>query len=132
MQHNRHVSDHAGTGLPDPQFPKATWGREGYVAAEVDEFVGRLRGSLHRDRPTMAPYEIVDQRFKVTRIGRRYGLRAVDEYLDAGQAALAERNSFAPITAHAGRAEPRHSTWWIYLVALVLVAMMLLFLVTQL
>jgi DivIVA domain-containing protein len=128
------VSDDVGTGLPDPEFPTVTWGREGYNAAEVDEFVGQLERALRRTPPTMAPYEVVDQRFKVARIGRRYGLRQVDEYLASGAEVLRERHGDDAVATVEGRApEPRHfPTWWIYLVALVLVALMVGFLLTQL
>lgn len=145
MPHNRRVSDERqdddpGTGpaktaaWSDPELPTATWGREGYAATEVDEFVEQLRGALRRDPPTMAPYEVMDQRFKVTRLGRRYRLRAVDEFLDAQHAALRERHGEDAVANLEGRApEPRHfPTLWIYLVALVLVAAMVVFVLTQL
>ena len=134
MLHNRQVSDDVGTGLPDPEFPTATWGREGYSASEVDEFVGEMKQALRREPPTMAPYEVADQRFKVARFGRRYALRQVDEYLTSGQEVLRERHGDDAVAKLEGRApQPRHfPTWWIYLVALVLVALMIGFLLTQL
>lgn len=145
MPHNRQVSDerqhddpgirHAKTaGWSDPAFRTATWGREGYAADEVDEFVDQLRGALRRDPPTMAPYEVMDQQFKVTRLGRRYQLRPVDEFLDTQHSALRERHGEDAVARLEGRApEPRHfPTLWIYLVALVLVVAMVLFLLTQL
>jgi DivIVA domain-containing protein len=134
VPHNRQVSDDVGTELPDPEFPAATWGREGYSASEVDEFLRQLKRALRREPPTMAPYEVVDQRFKVTRFGRRYGLREVDEYLESGRELLHERHGEdAVANLEAQEPEPRHfPTLWIYLVALVLVAVMLAFLLTQL
>jgi hypothetical protein len=134
VPHNRQVNDDADTELPDPELPAATWGREGYSASEVDEFVGQLERALRREPPTMAPYEVVDQRFKVTRFGRRYALRAVDDYLEAGQVKLRERHGEDAVANLEGRApEPHHHpTLWIYGVALVLVAIMVLFLLTQL
>ncbi len=141
MQHNRRVSDEqqgdqqqTDTELPAATFPTARFGREGYAAAEVDEFVDQLRRALRREPPTMAPYEIVDERFKVTRLGRRYQPRAVDEFLDSGDGILRERHGQDAVANLEGRApEPKHfPTLWIYLVALVLVAAMLLFLLTQL
>ena len=74
----------------------------------------------------MAPYEIADQRFKVTRFGRRYALRVVDEFLDTGQERLRERHGEDAVANLEGRApEPRHvRTGWIYLVALVLIVLM--------
>jgi hypothetical protein len=144
VQHNRRVSDEAqgdelstddrDTGLSETKLPVATWGREGYQGTEVDEFVGQLRQALRREPPTMAPYEVADQRFKVTRFGRRYQLRAVDEFLELGQSVLRERHGQDAVANLEGRApEPKHfPTMWIYLVALVLVAAMLLFVLTQL
>jgi DivIVA domain-containing protein len=134
VQHNRQVSDDVGTALPDPEFPTARWGREGYSASEVDGFVDQLTQALHRQPPTMAPYEVADQRFKVTRLGRRYGLRQVDEYLASGQQVLREQHGDDAVAGLEGRApEPRHfPTLWIYLVALLLVALMVAFLLTQL
>ncbi len=134
MPHNRPVIDEAGTGLPDPDLPSVSWAREGYSAAEVDELVTALRRALTQDPPTMAPYEIADQRFKVTRFGRRYALRAVDEFLAQAQERLRERHGEDAVAHLEGRApEPRHvRTGWIYLVALVLVVLMAIFLITQL
>ena len=134
MPHNRQVIDDAGTGLPDPDFPSAPWAREGYGAGEVDEFVAELQKALHEDPPTMAPYEVADQRFKVSRFGRRYALPEVDEFLHHGKARLRERHGEDAVANLEGRApEPKHvRTWWIYLVALVLVVLMALFLITQL
>ena len=144
MPHNRRVDDERqddqGPGpaktaaLPDRELPTAGWGREGYAATEVDEFVEQLRQALRREPPTMAPYEVVDQRFGVTRFGRRYQLRAVDELLDAAREVLRERHGEDAVANLEGRVpEPRHfPTLWIYAVALVLVAAMVLFLLTQL
>ncbi len=134
VPHNHLVIDDAATGLPDPQLPAARWAREGYSAAEVDDLVAQLQQSLRRDPPTMAPYEVADQRFKVSRFGRRYALREVDEYLGQAQQVLRERHGEDAVANLEGREpEPRHvRTWWIYLVALVLVALMVAFLLTQL
>jgi hypothetical protein len=133
VQHNRQVIEDAATGLPDPQLPAARWGRAGYGASEVDDFTGQLERSLRRDPPTMAPYEVADQRFKVTRFGRRYALREVDEFLDQAQRVLRERHGEDAVANLEGTArEPRHvRTGWIYLVALVLVALMVVFLLIQ-
>ena len=62
------------------------------------------------------------------------GPDAVDEFLDAQHSALRERHGEDAVANLEGRApEPRHfPTLWIYLVALVLVAAMVLFLLTQL
>lgn len=133
MAHNRRVDDDRGTGLPDPQLPDATWGREGYAAGEVDEFTDRLRQALRRDPPAMAPYEVADERFKVTRVGRRYQPKAVDDYLDAGQRLLRERHGEDAVAKLEGQVpQPRHfPTVWIYAVALLLVAIMVVFTLTQ-
>ncbi len=122
------------SGLPDRELPTASWGREGYSAAEVDEFLGQLRQAVRQDPPTMAPYEVADQRFKVTRFARRYRLRDVDDLLDEAKEELRKRHGDDAVANLEGRApEPRHvRTWWIYLLALMLVAAMVVFLVTQL
>ena len=126
--------DDPAAGLPDPELPAAPWAREGYSASEVDDLVSQLQRSLRRDPPTMAPYEVADQRFKVTRFGRRYALREVDEFLDRAQTVLRERHGEDAVANLEGRApEPRHvRTGWIYLLALVLVAGMVVFVLTQL
>jgi len=128
------VIDDPAAGLPDPELPAAPWAREGYSASEVDDLVSQLQRSLRRDPPTMAPYEVADQRFKVTRFGRRYALREVDEFLDQAQTVLRERHGEDAVANLEGRApEPRHvRTGWIYLLALVLVAGMVVFVLTQL
>lgn len=139
MLHNRQVGENrqggeeGGIESPDPRLPTATWGREGYRAADVDQFVARLRQALGEDPPTLAPYEVVEQRFKVTRFGRRYSLPAVDDYLDAGQEGLRRKLGYAPVTTRRP-ADERHRfpVGWIYLVALALIAFMLLFVLTQL
>jgi hypothetical protein len=134
VPHNHFVIEDAATGLPDPQLPGAHWAREGYSASEVDDLVGQLQQALRRDPPTMAPYEVADQRFKVTRFGRRYALREVDEFLDEAQRVLRERHGEDAMANLEGRApEPRHvRTGWIYLVALLLIAAMAVFVLTQL
>ena len=121
-------------GLPDPQLSGAPWGREGYSVPEVDAFVVELRTALQRKPPTIAPYEVADQRFKVSRFGKRYALKDVDDFLDLAQARLREVHGEDAVAHVEGREpEPRHfPTGWIYLVALVLVALMVAFLVTQL
>ncbi len=135
------MSTDAGTGLPDPEtgpdgprFPTARLLGEGYDAAEVDEFVAELQQALRRDPPAMAPYEVADQRFAVSRFGRRYRLREVDDYLDEGKQRLRERHGDDAVANLEGRApEPHHvRTWWIYAVALVLAALMVVFVLLQL
>ena len=120
--------------LPDPELPTAQWGREGYAAAEVDDFVTRLRSAMQRQPPTMAPYEVADQRFKVSRLGRRYALEPVDAFLEQAEGQLRAVHGEDAVAHVEGRQpEPHHfPTGWIYLVALVLVAGMVAFLVTQL
>jgi hypothetical protein len=126
------VSD--ARALPEPQFPTAGLGRVGYDVGQVDAFVDELQRSLHHDPPTMAPYEVADQRFRVRRWGRRYSMHVVDDYLDQAQQALRARHGADAVAGLEGHsAEPRHvSTWWIYLVAAVLIAGMVLFTLTQL
>ena len=139
LPQNRHVIDDAGTeaqrpGLPEPEFPTARFPREGYGAAEVDEFVGELQRALRKDPPAMAPYEIADQRFKVGRVGRRYRLREVDDYLDRAEAEFRERHGKDAVALVEGRPPVPHHvrTWWIYLIALVIAAALVAFLLTNL
>ena len=144
MPHNRPVPDHdenagdpapgSSAQLPD-QPPRLAKGlRVGYRADEVDAFLAGLWKALDRATPGMAPYEVADARFKATRLRRRYQMRSVDDYLDQVQAVLRERHvgdAVADVEGHLSK--PRHvPTTWIYVVALVLVAVMLAFAFTQL
>lgn len=120
--------------LPAPELPTARFPREGYSADEVDAFVEELRRALRREPPAVAPYEIADQRFKVSRFGRRYRLREVDAYLDQAEDMFRERHGRDAVALVEGHGpEPRHvPTWWIYLIALVIAGLLVLFLLTQL
>ncbi len=135
MHHNPRVTEsRPGTVDDHLELPGCRFLREGYAADEVDEFVDGLRRSLRHDPPDMAPYEVADARFKVSRWGRRYELRAVDDYLESAQAALRERHGEHAVAEVEGRvADERHvSTLWIYLVGLLLVAVVVVFALTQL
>jgi DivIVA domain-containing protein len=132
LGHNHGVSD--PTDLPEPDFPVVGWGREGYDAGQVDAFVDELRRSLRHDPPTMAPYEVTDQRFAVRRRGRGYSLRPVDDYLDRAHDLLRERHGADAVASLEGHSTPpeHFPTWWIYVVALVLVVAVVVFTVGQL
>lgn len=139
MPHNRRVNDDVDPGepersLPEVELPTVSWGREGYAADEVDEFLDRLRQSVQRVPPTMAPYEVEDERFKVARLGRRYALRAVDDHLDLAKQRLRALHGDDAIAEVRGTAPEPHKvhTGWIYLVALLLVAAMVVFVLTVL
>ena len=134
MHHNPRVTSTSPGASEAPQLPGCRFLTEGYAADEVDEFVDELRRALRHDPPTMAPYEVADARFKVTRLGRRYALRPVDEHLDSAQAALRERHGEDAVAEVEGRvSDERHvSTLWIYLVGLAVVAAVVLFALTQL
>jgi DivIVA domain-containing protein len=133
MAHNLPVTTRAAE-LPDPDFPTTRWGARGYRCEEVDSFLEGVRRAMRSDPPGMAPYEVVDQRFPGVRFRRGYAMQPVDEYLDTAQRTLRERHgedAVADIPGHA--TEPRHfPTWWIYLVAAVLVVAIVVFAVTQL
>lgn len=122
------------SGLPEPELPTSGFLREGYDAAEVDAFVEELGLALRREPPAMAPYEIADQRFKVSRFGRRYRLREVDAYLDRAEDQFRERHGRDAVALVEGRPPAPHHvrTWWIYLVALVIAGLLVAFLLTQL
>lgn len=115
-------------------FGPVRWLRLGYVADEVDAFVDRLTRGLEHDPPTVAPYEVADTRFHVRRTGRRYGMREIDDYLDRAQERLRTAHGAHAVADLEGHtSEPRHvSTLWIYALALLLVAGMLAFALTQL
>ena len=134
MAHNGRVSTEAAADLPEPSFSTAGLAREGYRTEAVDEFVDQLRRAVTHDPPTMAPYEVADQRFPVVRWAAGYDLREVDEYLDAARRVLRERHGQDAVASLEGREpEPKHfPTEWIYLVALVLIVAIVVFAVTQL
>jgi hypothetical protein len=127
------VSDTAGRTLPEPDFPQAPFGRVGYAADEVEAFVEELRRALRHDPPAMAPYEVVDQRFRATR-RHGYAMRPVDEYLAEATALLRRlhgEDAVAGLEGHEPE-ERRVATLWIYAVGLVLVLVILGFALTQL
>lgn len=74
--------------LPDVDFPPAGSLHSGYRRAEVDDFVAELRRALRHDPPTMAPYEVADIRFPVTRRDETYAMEPVDRFLDEAQSLL--------------------------------------------
>ncbi len=137
MPHNHRVSEQtppeqipSSTVLDAPRLPKAGRGREGYSPSEVDAFVTELQRALGHQPPTMAPYEVEDQRFTVVRLTRGYDMRHVDDYLDAAVSQLRERHGADAVALVEGREPeaPRQvRTWWIYLVALVLVVAIVAF-----
>jgi DivIVA domain-containing protein len=133
MQHNLSVTSSTAE-LPEPDFPTTGWGRRGYRRDEVDTFLEQVKRSLRSDPPAMAPYEVVDQRFGGVRFRRGYAMQPVDEYLATAQRTLREGHGEDAVADIAGHApEPRHfPTVWIYLVAAVLVAAIVVFAVTQL
>jgi hypothetical protein len=120
--------------LSKPDFTHPGRGKEGYVADEVDQFVAKVRRSVRADPPSLAPYEVSDEMFGVTRRGRRYVLREVDDYLDAAEDVLREVHGQDAVAGVEGRrSEDQHvRTWWIYAIAVLLVAGMVAFALTQL
>ena len=116
--------------LPD-QPPRVAKGlRVGYRADEVDEFLAELWRALDRTTPGWRRTRSPTQRFKATRLRRRYQMRSVDDYLERVQAVLRERHgedAVADVEGHARRRRATSRPRWIYLVALVLVVAMLAF-----
>jgi hypothetical protein len=161
MPHNRPVHDHdnsseqslgeppdagpdAGTNtgtdadaepatMPTDPPRRATRLRVGYRADEVDAFLAELLAALDREPPGMAPYEVADARFRATYLRRRYRMQSVDEYLERAQRVLRDRHGHDAVADVEGHlSTPRHvPTGWIYGIALVLVAAMLVFAVLQ-
>lgn len=131
---DRDVSGDAPAALPDEPPRRAKGLGVGYRADEVDAFLAELWQAMERPKPTMAPYEVADARFKVTRVRRRYQMRSVDDYLERIQAVLRERHGADAVADVEGHlSAPRHvRTGWIYAIALVLVVVMLAFAFTQL
>lgn len=77
-----------GGVLPAADFPSAGSLHSGYRRVEVDEFVAELHRALRHHPPTMAPYEVADIRFPVTRRDDAYDMEPVDRFLDEAQALL--------------------------------------------
>ena len=134
MPHTRRVTEHSRPQLPAPHFRAASFGREGYSSAEVDEFVARLQRELRQEPPTLAPREVAERRFAVRRIGHTYSMREVDDYLDVAEELLrVGRGEDVVAAGGATNGSSSHfPTIWIYLVALVLVALLVGFAITQL
>jgi hypothetical protein len=121
-------------GGPAGGFPVVGRFREGYAAEQVDAFVADVERAFDHDPPAMAPYEVADQRFRVSRRGRRYDLRQVDGHLEQLQGALRERHGGDAVAAVEASVPSGHgaSTWWIYLLGLLIVAALVIFALTQL
>jgi hypothetical protein len=97
---------------------------QGYDRGQVDAFLADLHRALRHDPPTMAPYEVADQRFSVVRGRAGYAMRPVDEYLDRAQELLRSRRGADDALAGLdGREVPRTSraARWVYAVAALLV-----------
>lgn len=133
------ASDDADAPAGPPSMPtrpprRASGLQVGYRADEVDAFLAELLRALERDPPGMAPYEVADARFRATHVRRRYRMQSVDDYLEQAQAVLRHRHgsdAVADIEGHLS--PPSHApTAWIYGLALVLVAVIVAFAVTQL
>jgi hypothetical protein len=72
---------------------------------------------------------VTDQRFAVRRRGRGYALRPVDDYLDRAQALLRARHGDDAVASLEGHSTPpeHFPTWWIYVLALVIVVAVVVF-----
>jgi DivIVA domain-containing protein len=142
MHHNRHVTDEPApepppeqAGLPEPDLQSTRPWARGYRQSEVDSFVEDLRRAYSHDPPTMAPYEITDQRFSPTRFSRGYTMRSVDEYLGEALERMRERHGEDAVAGVQGHETERHRhfpTELIYLTAAVLIVLMVVFAITQL
>lgn len=119
--------------LPEARFPVVRR-RAGYDRAEVDAFVAGVRTALAEDPPGMAPYEIDDARFHAHWWRGGYDLRAVDDYLEAARLALVERHGADAVAGvHGHTSPPRHvPTWWIYALAGIVIAVVVVAVATRL
>ena len=134
MHHNRHVTDEPApepppeqTGLPEPDLRRTRPWARGYRQAEVDDFVEDLRRAYSHDPPTIAPYE--------TRFSRGYTMRSVDDYLGEALERMRERHGEDAVAGVEGHVTERHRhfpTELIYLTAAILIALMVVFAITQL
>lgn len=113
--------------LREPAFGDAGLGREGYDREAVDAFVLQLRQALRHQPPSMAPYEVADQRFpSVRRHG--YEMADVDDYLDHALAVLRTRHgddALAGLEGHKAEPPEPRPGWFVpvmVLLALVVVA----------
>jgi DivIVA domain-containing protein len=140
MAHNRPVSHDAGAAdrpsdsdpaVRRPQLPVSRFGAAGYRRSEVDAFVDRVVAALGEEPPSVTRAEVADQRFHVVRLRRGYRLREVDDWLDDVRAHLRHRRPDEPAT-HRGHARHHVRTWWVYAIAAVVVAAIVVFAVTQL
>ncbi len=91
-----------GGALPATDFPAAGALHSGYRCLEVDEFVAELRRAVRSRPPTMAPYEVADVRFPVTRREDAYAMEPVDRFLDEAQSLLQRLHGADAVAAVAG------------------------------
>ena len=128
------MTDAPERDLPVPQLRRTRPLQRGYRQAEVNQFVDDLQRAYRHDPPTMAPYEVADQRFAPTRFGKGYTMQSVDSYLDEAREQLRERHGTDAVAAVEGRrTEHRHfPTELIYVAAVVLILAMVVFALTQL
>ncbi|MBB5832065.1 DivIVA domain-containing protein [Brachybacterium aquaticum] len=59
------------------------FGREGYTASEVDDFLDRIQRELASGQPTLTESDVLNQRFTPVRFGQAYDMDQVDHYLDS-------------------------------------------------
>lgn len=102
------------------EFRLARHGTEGYDPVEVDAFVARVLQALRHDPPTMAPWEVRDQVFTISRVHRGYDEHEVDDFLDRAEAELraahGQQLDVAPVGAPVAT-----TRWWIVSAVCVLV-----------
>lgn len=123
----------------EPSFPVTRFGVAGYRQSEVDRFLGALRVALEEDPPAITAASVARSGFHVGRFGRCYAMTAVDDYLNEVEEALRSRGADGVEGVHGagGRAAEQrdrrhHSTWWVYGIAAVLIALIVAFVLTQL
>ncbi|QLQ10465.1 MAG: DivIVA domain-containing protein [Nocardioidaceae bacterium] len=99
--------------LGSVNFRESRSGAEGYDPDEVDAFVLEVVQALRQDPPTMAPWEVRDKVFTISRRHRRYDEHDVDDFLDLAERRLREAHGQElDVPGPAVPAQPGRRWWW--------------------
>ncbi|MFT4010312.1 MAG: DivIVA domain-containing protein [Nocardioidaceae bacterium] len=106
------LSSEPSNHLGSTAFSLARPGAEGYDPDQVDAFVSKVVEALRHEPPTMAPWEVHDQVFAISRVHRGYDEHEVDDFLDRAEAALRVAHGEQLDVPATGDAEPLATRWW--------------------